>query len=567
MRDDDDRQPEVVAELAEQPQDVVPVAGVKRADRLVAEEQLRIDGERAGDRDPLPLAAGNLAGGAAQQRRVEADLGQRAGRAPLDLRLVEAAADPQALADDLGDGEVRVERAQRVLEDELDVPAAPLSPAGGPPQAGDLGAVEGHPSSSRSDQADHGPGQGGLAGPGLADQADDLTRPDLQVDLGQHVVGAPAAAEDHVDAVQREQRLGAGDRSAGQRGGGHRAASSASAADSSSGSPARRQRAWCPGPSRSRSTEPDRHASMAAGQRAANRQPTTSSPICGGWPGMTSELPALEVADRGDPEQGLGVRVPRPVDDLLDRAGLDRLARVEHHYPVAQLPDQREVVGDEQHGQVALVAQVLEELDDLGLDGDVEGGGGLVGDQQPRVAGDGDGDHNPLQHAAGQLGRDLVKDPLGVVQADGGEQLHRLAVRVGPRQPLFHPQHLGQLAADGQVRVQVRCRVLEHRADGGAVQPLPAPARQVGHVFAAERDRALRDGAAGRQHAEGGPAGQRLAAAGLADQADDFADADAQRDAADRDGGPVVHGDVQILDVQYLVRRRFAGHRRPPDLK
>src|SRR6202042_1778106 len=130
--------------------------------------------ERAGDRDPLPLAAGDLAGGAAQQRRVEADLRQRAGRAPLDLRLVDAAADPQALANDLGDGQVRVERAQRVLEDELDVPAAPLSPAGGPAQAGDRGAVEGHSSLSRSDQADHGPGQGRLAGPGLADQADDL---------------------------------------------------------------------------------------------------------------------------------------------------------------------------------------------------------------------------------------------------------------------------------------------------------------------------------------------------------------------------------------------------------
>ena len=182
-----------------------------------------------------------------------------------------------------------------------------------------------------------------------------------------------------------------------------------------------------PGQRRSR---PDRQASMAAGQRSANRQPVISRADLRRLAGDHLELAALEVADRGDPQQRLGVGMPGPLDDLLDRARLDHLARVEDDHPVAQLPDHGQVVGDEQHRQAALVAQVLEQLDDLRLDGDVEGGGGLVGDEQPRVAGDRDGDHDPLQHAAGQLGRDLVEDPLGIVQADRGEQLDRLAVRL-----------------------------------------------------------------------------------------------------------------------------------------
>src|SRR3712207_9198031 len=44
-------------------------------------------------------------------------------------------------------------------------------------------------------------------------------------------------------------------------------------------------------------------------------------------------------------------------------------------------------------------------------DGDVEGGGRLVGDEQVGLAGDRHGDHRPLPHAAGELVRVHV-DPL-----------------------------------------------------------------------------------------------------------------------------------------------------------
>jgi hypothetical protein len=45
----------------------------------------------------------------------------------------------------------------------------------------------------------------------------------------------------------------------------------------------------------------------------------------------------------------------------------------------------------------------LDLLDDLRLGGHVEGGGGLVGDEQVGLAGDPDGDHDALSHAAGEL--------------------------------------------------------------------------------------------------------------------------------------------------------------------
>ena len=140
VRDDHDRQAQAVAQFGEQPQDVVPVARVERADRLVAQQQPRPGGQRPGDRDSLPLAAGDLPGRPVAQRGVEADLREGVVDLLADLPGVEAAADREPLADDLRDGQVGVERAQRVLEDELDVPAAALPPARAAAQPGDLGS-------------------------------------------------------------------------------------------------------------------------------------------------------------------------------------------------------------------------------------------------------------------------------------------------------------------------------------------------------------------------------------------------------------------------------------------
>ena len=52
-----------------------------------------------------------------------------------------------------------------------------------------------------------------------------------------------------------------------------------------------------------------------------------------------------------------------------------------------------------------LAHHAAHEVQDLGLDRDVEGGGRLVGDEQLRVAGERHGDHHPLPHAAGELVR------------------------------------------------------------------------------------------------------------------------------------------------------------------
>ncbi len=70
-------------------------------------------------------------------------------------------------------------------------------------------------------------------------------------------------------------------------------------------------------------------------------------------------------------------------------------------------------------------AEFAHQVDDLGLHGDVERGGRLVGDQQIRPAGERNGDHHALAHAAGELVRVVFTPPLGRRNAHTRQHLDR----------------------------------------------------------------------------------------------------------------------------------------------
>ncbi len=118
-------------------------------------------------------------------------------------------------------------------------------------------------------------------------------------------------------------------------------------------------------------------------------------------------------------------------EDFEHRAVLDFFAVEHDEHVVGDFGDDAEVVRDEDDGHAAVVAELAEDFEDLGLDRDVEGGGRLVGDQQLRVAGEGHRDHHALLLAAGHLMRVGVDALLGLGDADFAEQVDRLSG--GPR--------------------------------------------------------------------------------------------------------------------------------------
>lgn len=81
-------------------------------------------------------------------------------------------------------------------------------------------------------------------------------------------------------------------------------------------------------------------------------------------------------------DERLRVRVPRVRHDLLGGPLLHDPAQVHDADPVGHVLHDGQVVADEQVGQAQLLLQVLHEVEDLGLDGHVQGGHGLVGDDE-----------------------------------------------------------------------------------------------------------------------------------------------------------------------------------------
>ncbi|MFJ8113804.1 hypothetical protein [Streptomyces sp. NPDC096132] len=99
----------------------------------------------------------------------------------------------------------------------------------------------------------------------------------------------------------------------------------------------------------------------------------------------------------GGGTQSARVGMRRGGEDLLHLAAFDDLPGVHDHRPVAQIGHHAQVVGDEDDGHAEPVAQGPQQVEDLGLDGDVERGGRFVGDQQIGFAREGQRDAHALR--------------------------------------------------------------------------------------------------------------------------------------------------------------------------
>ena len=92
---------------------------VERGHRLVADQHLRIEGERTSDTDALALTTGELVRAAFAEFRVDPDRDHQFLDAFLRPGPLRVAPHRDALADDIADLATRVERRDRVLEDHL----------------------------------------------------------------------------------------------------------------------------------------------------------------------------------------------------------------------------------------------------------------------------------------------------------------------------------------------------------------------------------------------------------------------------------------------------------------
>ena len=142
---------------------------------------------------------------------------------------------------------------------------------------------------------------------------------------------------------------------------------------------------------------------------------------------------------------------------------------------------------DEDGRGVRLLLSGAHHLDDLCLDGHVQGSRRLVGDENRGVVRHRHRDHRPLSHAAGELVRVLVEAAVWKGHADDLEQAHRplaglLVVDVG----IVRRDRLGDLIADREHGIERGHRVLEDHRDLGAPNRLELPLRQGQEIAALE---------------------------------------------------------------------------------
>ena len=217
----------------------------------------------------------------------------------------------------------------------------------------------------------------------------------------------------------------------------------------------------------------------------------------------------------------------RPAEHDLGRAELHEPPEIQHRDAIREVAHDAEVVRDEEVGGIALGLQLDEQVEDRGLHGHVERGGGLVADDEARLARERAGDRDALLLAARELRRALQDGPIGKADRLGQRAdaiVGRLAGDAG--QAL---ERAAQDAPHGVPAVERRVRVLEDDLERA----------HVGRRALRERRRELpaveRDGARGRlDDAEQRAGERRLAAARLADEPERLTRPDHGRDAAQR---------------------------------
>ena len=396
-----------------------PNGDIQGRHRLVGYHHLRIQRQRAGNADPLPLAAGKGMGIAPGMLRLQPHALQQPGDSLTRCFPTQQAMHPQRLHNRIADRLTRIKRGVRILKNKLNIAPQSLQLAAG--EGIDPLTVEGNGASLGLYQPQQRPAGGRLAAAGLAHQRQGLSRPEIKTDLlhrmhfARHAIEQPAAHRKTGHQVTHLQDRLAGDYRIGR---------------------------------------------FALRQRLA-RQRKTARQI------LATHLP--QPRDRR--QQRLRIRVLRRTKDLLNAAGLYRLAAIHHQHPIGDIGHDAHIVGDKDHPHRHLLLQNGNELQNLRLDGDIQRRGWLIGYQHRRPTGERHGDHHPLTHAAGELVRIARKHLFRLGNTHLIEHLFRRAQRLFAPQPLVQAQGFGNLLADGKNRIQRGHRLLKNHGQIRAAHP------------------------------------------------------------------------------------------------
>ncbi len=270
-------------------------------------------------------------------------------------------------------------------------------------------------------------------------------------------------------------------------------------------------------------------------------------------------LGLVHAGDRA--EQADRVRHAGVGEQRLHRRLFDGPPGVHDDDVVRDVGDHAHVVRDHHDRGAGLALRGLDEVEDLGLDGDVQGRRRLVRDDEPRVVRHRDGDDHALAHAAGELVRERLHALLRAGDPDQPEQLHGPVPRRAAREVrVVDRERLDDLVAHREHGRQGRQRVLEDHRDAVAADLRHLRVALAEQLLALEQDRAADAGVLVEQ-AHDGQGRDGLARAGLAHDPERAALREVEGDAAHGVDAPRLgrEADGEVADGE-----DGGGHARPP---
>ncbi len=165
------------------------------------------------------------------------------------------------------------------------------------------------------------------------------------------------------------------------------------------------------------------------------------------------------VRNRHGGKERLRVRVERVLIKLRTICHLGDPAQIHDRHAIADMPDDRQIVGDEEIGQPEIVLQILEQIDDLRLNRDVERRDRFVANDEVRLDGEGTRDADALPLPAAELVR-IAIGVVGIKPDDAQQLLHPLLARLALRQAV-NRKRLRDDAAHRHTRVERSVGILK----------------------------------------------------------------------------------------------------------
>ena len=515
MRNEDVGETQLPLQVLQQVENLRLDRDVESRYRFVADQQFRFEGKGPGDADPLALSAGKTVRITPQVADIQADDTDEILDPAGPFFGAAHTVNQQRFDDDVEHRHARIERSEGVLEDELHLSA--IGEEFRVLQRGNIPwpAVvhEGDGSRIGFQGLEYELACRGLATPRFSDQAKALATPHLETDIVDRNMPGPGArrkpglagGEGLRQSLDRKQRFAGVPASLGTAHGGD-----------------------------------VRHRYLA--QR---HQP----------------LPGAQTEARHGRQQTLEIGMAGPTENVIEGAPFHDPTVVHDHDVLGDVGDDTQIVGDHQHRHREFVLEVVHQLEDLRLDGDIERGGRFIGNQQCRAADQRHGDHGALAQAAGQFEGVVVEGGARIRKTGEAQHVDGQFTPLCPRAAAVKMERLADLVTHRVQRRQGGHRLLEdHRyasAANGPHRPAVLLERDdVDRRFATfkgivKQDAARRDLGCLRQNAHDRLGNHCLAGARFTDQRQGARRPHRQRRSLDSLDGAVSdpEADVEILDL------------------